>query len=301
MRKILIGIGLLLALSVSAQELKCNVTINSSQIQGTNKQVFETLQTALNDFMNNHRWTDLTYATGERIECNFMFIVTKYEENMFTTTLQVQARRPVFGTVYSTTIFNFKDLNVNFNYVEFEPIEINSNTFENNLTAVLAYYAYMIIGFDLDSFQKLGGTAAFQTAEQIVNLSQSRSDGDGTGWKKSFSDNKNRYALINNVMDERFKKFRDYFYEYHRQALDNMSTNVDNARARIVTGLPVLRDLNRLDPGAILIMSFLDAKNDELINIFSSTKALPKERNDVYEVLMDVNPALGSRYEVIKP
>jgi len=301
MKKIVIGILCLLAVSVNAQELKCNVTINSSQIQGTNKQVFETLQTALTDLMNNYRWTDLVYATGERIECNFMFVVSKYEDDIFTTTLQIQARRPVFGTVYSTTIFNFKDMNVNFKYVEFDPLEINSNTYENNLTAVLAYYAYMIIGLDLDSFQKLGGSSVFQMAEQIVNISQSRSDVEGMGWKKSFSDNKNRYALVNNMMDERFRKFREYFYEYHRQALDNMSTNVDNARARIATGLPVLRDLNRLEPGAIVLLSFLDAKNDELINIFSSTKAQTQERNDVYEVLMDVNPALGSRYEVIKP
>jgi len=301
MKKIVVGILCLLAVSVNAQELKCNVTINSSQIQGTNKQVFETLQTALTDLMNNYRWTDLVYATGERIECNFMFVVSKYEDDIFTTTLQIQARRPVFGTVYSTTIFNFKDMNVNFKYVEFDPLEINSNTYENNLTAVLAYYAYMIIGLDLDSFQKLGGSSVFQMAEQIVNISQSRSDVEGMGWKKSFSDNKNRYALVNNMMDERFRKFREYFYEYHRQALDNMSTNVDNARARIATGLPVLRDLNRLEPGAIVLLSFLDAKNDELINIFSSTKAQTQERNDVYEVLMDVNPALGSRYEVIKP
>ena len=301
MKRLLIGFLLSLAVGAQAQELKCTVNINSSQIQGTNKQVFETLQTALNDFMNNYRWTDLVYATGERIDCNFMFVVSKYEDDLFTTTLQIQARRPVFGTAYSTTIFNFKDVNVTFNYVEFSPIEINNNTFENNLTAVLAYYAYMIIGLDLDSFQKFGGTSAFQSAEQIVNLSQGRSGSEGTGWKKSFGDNKNRYALINNFMDERYRKFREYFYDYHRQALDNMSSNVDNARARITSGLPVLRDLNRLDPGAFAVLSFLDAKNDELINIFSSPKALPKERNDVYEVLMDVNPALGSRYEVIKP
>ena len=299
MRKILIGIGLLLAVSISAQELKCKVTINSSQIQGTNKQIYETLQTALNEFMNSYRFTDLTYAVGERIDCSFLFNVTALTDNAFTTTLQIQAGRPVYGASYTTTIFNFRDQEVNFTYNEFDPIELNSSTYDNNLTAILAYYAYVIIGLDLDSYQKFGGQDAFQKAEQIVSMSQSRSDSNGAGWK-AFDNDKNRYALINNLMDERFKRFREYFYEYHRQALDNMATNVDNARARIASGLPVLRDINRLYPGAIAIMSFLDAKNDELINIFSSTKALPQERTDVYTILMDVNPSLATRYEPIK-
>ena len=297
---IILLIGLLAGIGVSAQELKCTVTVNSSQIQGTNKQVFETLQTALNDFMNNYRWTDLVYGTNERIECTFLFNVTAYSDDMFTTTLQIQARRPVYGTSYTTPLFNFKDNSVNFKYIEFDPIEINNNTFENNLTAVLGYYAYIIIGMDLDSFGKLGGTPAFRTAEQIVTLSQSRSDSEGDGWK-AFDDDKNRYALINNLMDERFRKFREYYYEYHRLALDNMATNVDNARARIAAGLPVLRELNRLNPGAIAIIAFLDAKNDSLISLFSSSKASAQERNNVYNILMDVNPALSTRYDAIKP
>lgn len=291
---------MLLTTSMLAQELKCTVTVNSSQIQGTNKQVFETLQTALNDFMNNYHWTEFVYGTNERIDCNFMFTVTAYNDNLFTTTLQIQARRPVYGTSYTTTLFNFKDNEVNFNYAEFDPIEINNSTYENNLTAILGYYAYIIIGLDLDSFGKLGGTPAFQSAEQIVTMSQGRSDSEGNGWK-AFDNDKNRYALINNLMNERFRKFREFFYEYHRLALDNMAVNVDNARARIAEGLPVLREMNRLYPNAIAILAFLDAKNDELISLFSSSKAPAQERNDVYNVLMDINPALGARYDAIKP
>ncbi len=299
-RIIVLFVAIFAILGLSAQELKCTVTINSSQIQGTNKQVFETLQAALNDFMNNHQWTDLSYGINERIECTMLFNVTEHSDDMFTTTLQVQARRPVYGTAYTTTLLNFNDKKVNFKYVEFDPIEINNSTYENNLTAILAYYAYIIIGMDLDSFGKMGGTPAFQMAEQIVTMSQSRSDAEGEGWK-AFDDDKNRYALINNLMDERFRKFREYYYEYHRLALDNMATNVANARARISAGLPVLRDLNRLYPGAIALMAFLDAKNDELISLFSSDKAPAQERTAVYDVLMDVNPALGTRYEPIKP
>lgn len=293
MKKILTALLALCTLPLAAQELKCSVTVNTSQLQGTNKQVFETLQSALNEFMNSHHWTDLVYGTNERIDCSFLFNVTAYTDDAFTTSLQIQARRPVYGTSYTTPLFNFKDNSVNFSYVEFDPIEVNNNTFENNLTAVLAYYAYIIIGLDLDSYSKLGGTAAFQTAEQIVSLSQSRSDAEGKGWK-AFDDDKNRYALINNLMDERFRKFREYFYEYHRLALDNMATNVDNGRARIASGLPVLREINRLYPSSIAIMSFLDAKNDELISLFSSQKAPAQQRTEVYNVLMDINPALGT-------
>lgn len=300
MKKILTALLALCTLPLAAQELKCSVTVNTSQLQGTNKQVFETLQSALNEFMNGHHWTDLVYGTNERIDCSFLFNVTAYTDDAFTTSLQIQARRPVYGTSYTTPLFNFKDNSVNFSYVEFDPIEVNNNTFEDNLTAVLAYYAYIIIGLDLDSYSKLGGTAAFQTAEQIVSLSQSRSDAEGKGWK-AFDDDKNRYALINNLMDERFRKFREYFYEYHRLALDNMASNVDNGRARIASGLPVLREINRLYPSSIAIMSFLDAKNDELISLFGSSKAPSQQRTEVYNVLMDINPALGTRYEAIKP
>lgn len=281
-----------------SQELKCNVTINSSQIQGTNKQVFTTLQTGLNDFMNNYKWTELIYAGNERIECNFMIIVKSYADDLFTTELQVQAKRPVYGTSYTTNLLNFNDQSFVFKYVEFDPVEINNNTFESNLTAVLAYYAYVILGLDLDSYSRLGGTDLFQMAEQIVTISQSRSqDAESVGWK-AFENDRNRYALIKNLMDERFKKYREFFYEYHRLGLDNMSTNVENSRAKIAAGLPILRETYRENPGSIAILSFLDAKNDELINLFK--KGTAKEKEEVYTILMDINPASGTKYDEIK-
>lgn len=283
----------------SAQELNCNLQINSSQIQIANKQVFETLQKDLNDFMNNRHWTSGIYAVGERIDCNFMITIQSYADNVFTTELQIQARRPVYNTSYNTSTFNFKDEQFNFTYVEYDPIEINTTTYESNLTAVLAYYAYIIIGLDLDSYSKLGGTECFRQAENIVNLMQSKSDqNESAGWK-AFESNRNRYALINNLMDERFRKYREFFYVYHRQGLDEMSMNVANARAKIAEGLPVLREINRMQPSAVAIQTFLDSKNDEIINIFSK-KGTAKEKNDVYEIMTDVNPTLTSRYETIK-
>jgi hypothetical protein len=170
---------------------------------------------------------------------------------------------------------------------------MNDSTITSNLTAVLAYYAYLIIGYDQDSYARLGGTPFFEAAERIVNAAQAA---DLVGWK-AFESSKNRYSLVNNLTDEAFKKYRNYFYEYHRMGLDEMSVNMTNARARIAAGLPLVREANRARPSAVIIASFLDAKNDELINIFS--KATDKEKKEAVEVLMDVNPTQTERYEKI--
>jgi hypothetical protein len=278
---------------VQAQELNCNVQINSDQIQGTNKSVFNTLQKSMSEFVNNRQWTEMTYANTERIECTMNVIVKKVEDDIFTTEIQVQSRRPIYNSTYYSTLFNFKDNSYTFNYKEFDQLELNENTITSNLTAVLAYYAYIIIGYDMDSYSRLGGSLAFQSAENIVNAAQGA---NLDGWK-AFESTRNRYALINNILDEAFKKYRNYFYEYHRLGLDEMSSNAANARARIAAGLPTLRDANRARPSAIVISSFLDAKNDELINIFS--KATTKEKTEAVEVLSDVNPTQISRYEQI--
>ena len=276
-----------------AQELNCTVQINSDQIQGTNKSVFNTLKKSMSEFMNNRKWTELTYTNDERIECTLNIIVKKVDGDAFVAEIQIQSRRPVYNSTYYSTLFNFKDINYTFNYKEFDQLEMNQNTITSNLTAVLSYYAYVIIGYDQDSYSRLGGTSCFQAAEAIVNSAQGA---DLSGWK-AFESTKNRYALINNLLDEAFKKFRNYFYEYHRLGLDEMSTNSTNARARIAEGLPILRETNRSTPSAIVISSFLDAKNDELINIFS--KATTQEKTDAVQILEDVNPTLSSRYEKI--
>ena len=276
-----------------AQELNCTVQINSDQIQGTTKSVYTTLKKSISEFMNNRKWTELTYTNEERIECTLNIILKKVDGDAFVAEIQIQSRRPVYNSTYYSTLFNFKDINYTFNYKEFDQLEMNQNTITSNLTAVLAYYAYIIIGYDQDSYSRLGGTSCFQAAEAIVNSAQGA---DLSGWK-AFESTKNRYALINNLLDEAFKKFRNYFYEYHRLGLDEMSTNSTNGRARIVEGLPVLRETNRSTPSAIVISSFLDAKNDELINIFS--KATTQEKTDAVQILEDVNPTLSSRYEKI--
>ena len=284
---------------MNAQELKTKLTINSSKISGTNKSVFETLETSLNEFLLDRKWTDLIYGENERIDCNFLLVVNSYTDEIMTCELQVTANRPVFGSSYTTPLFNFRDEKVNFLYKEFDQIDLNTSTYDNNIAAILAYYAYVVIGLDLDSYSRLGGTPAFQVAEQIVNQSQTKSnDVEASGWK-AFDSDRNRYALINNLMDDRFKKFRNFFYDYHRLGLDIMSQNVDNGRAKIATGLPVLKELKRQHPSSILLVTFLDAKNDELINMFTG-KAPDSERKSVYEILVDVNPSAINRYETIK-
>ena len=279
--------------AVSAQELNCNLTINSDQIQGSNKSVFNTLQKSASDFVNNRRWTDLTFAQQERIECNMNIIVKKVEGDVFTAEIQIQSRRPVYNSSYSTTLFNFRDNDFVFSYKEFEELEFNENSISSNLTAVLTYYVYIVLGYDMDSYTRLGGTPFFQMAERIVTASQSL---DLPGWR-AFESNRNRYALVNNLTDEAFRKFRSFLYDYHRLGLDEMTINMTNARAGIIAGLPVLRETNRSRPSAIAIATFLDAKTDEMINIFKG--ATDQEKKIAIEILSDVNPTQSQRYETI--
>jgi len=288
---ILISVILLTGV-VQAQELNCTINLNTDQVPGTNKSVFNTLKKSITEFVNNRKWTELTFANTERIECSMNIIVKSVVSDVFTAEIQIQSRRPIYDSNYNSPLFNFKDLDFTFTYKEFDQLELNNNNITSNLTGVLAYYAYVIIGYDMDSYSALGGTPFFQTAESIVNAAQGADL--GTGWK-AFESTKNRYALINNILDEAFKKYRIYFYEYHRLGLDEMSTNATNARARIAEGLPLLREANRARPSAIVIASFLDAKNDEIINILS--KATTKEKTEAVQVLCDLNPTQTSRYE----
>lgn len=281
-----------------AQEINCTVTINSDQIEGSNKQIFETLKSAIEEYMNQNRWTNMTYANHEKIECSMLVVVKTMADNMFTCEMTLQSRRPVYGTTYTTPLLNFKDNAFNFTYQEFDRIEYQQNQFTTNLTAMLAYYCYLIIGHDQDSFQRLGGTPFFQQCEEIVNACQSASmdNSEQKGWL-AFDSNRNRYALINNLLDEAFKKYRNYYYEYHRLGLDEMSGNVTNGRARIAEGMPVLKEAYRARPATYVINTFLDAKADEIADIFS--KGTDKEKKTVYDLLMDIDPTRQNTYDRI--
>ena len=287
-----------MSISLGAQELKCTISINSEQVQGSNKAVFTTLQQSMEEFVNTQRWTNMTFQEKERIECSMMIVVKNVQDNMFVCEFTCQSRRPVFGTTYTTPTLNIKDENFTFTYQEYDRMEFQTNTFTTNLTALVAYYCYLIIGHDMDSFAKLGGTPYFQVCEDIVTSAQSASidNAEMVGWK-AFESNRNRYALTNNLMDEAFKKYRAYYYDYHRHGLDEMVNNVANGRARIAKDIKVLKEAYNARPATYLVGTFLDAKADELVNIFKSGTA--DEKKMVYDLLMDIDPTRQDTYENI--
>lgn len=287
-----------MSIAMTAQELKCTISINSEQVQGSNKAVFTTLQQSMEEFVNTQRWTNMTFQEKERIECSMMIVVKSVQDNMFVCEFTCQSRRPVFGTTYTTPTLNIKDANFTFTYQEYDRMEFQHNTFTSNLTALVAYYCYLIIGHDMDSFAKLGGTPYFQVCEDIVTSAQSASldNAEMVGWK-AFESNRNRYALTNNLMDEAFKKYRAYYYDYHRHGLDEMVNNVANGRARIAKDIKVLKEAYNARPATYLVGTFLDAKSDELVNIFKS--GTTDEKKMVYELLMDIDPTRQDTYENI--
>lgn len=283
---------------LSAQELKCTVTVNSDKVQGSNKSMFTTLQQSMEEFINTTKWTNLTFQEKERIECSMMLVVSAVQDNIVIGELTCQSRRPVYGSSYSSPLLNIKDNNFVFTYQESDRLDYQEAVFTTNLTAMIAYYCYLILGHDMDSFSRLGGTPFFQVCENIVNAAQSASleMSEAAGWK-AFDSNRNRYALVNNLMDEAFKKYREYYYEYHRLGLDEMAANVANGRARIAGGITTLKEANRARPATYIVNTFLDAKSDELVNIFQG--GTDAEKKTVYETLIDIDPTRQSVYDKI--
>jgi len=284
----------LAATALHSQELNCKVQVNSSMIQGTNKQVFITLEKQLNELMNTRKWTNAVYANNERIECNFLITVKAYASDYFTAELQVQSRRPIFNSSYFSTLFNFRDQNFNFNYIESQSLETNDRQFTSNLIAGLYFYAYIILGYDGDSFARFGGTPYFQRAEAIATAMQSSAE---AGWK-AFENDRNRYALITGILDQALSPLRALYYEYYRLGLDAMSSNPDQGRSKIASALTLLKDANQARPSNIATTSFLETSIDEIAEVFSVGDT--KERTDVYNLLMSVAPNMSGRFEKIR-
>ncbi len=299
MKRLLTYSLLLWTAGLSAQELNCSVTINSDKVEGTNKQVFATLQQSVSEFINTQRFTDMTFADRERIECSMLIIVTSATtDGLMKCEMQVQSKRPVYNTSYQTPLINYRDNDFYFHYQEFDRIEFIPSQFTTNLAALLAYYCYLIIGTDMDSYSRLGGTPYYQMCENIVTMAQGASleQGEQDGWK-AMSSKKTRYALINNLMDEAFHPYREFIYTYHRLGLDEMAQNVANARARIAEEIGVLREANRARPGAYVVYTFTDAKNDEIAQLFE--KGTADEKKKVYDVMMAIDPTRQSVYDRI--
>lgn len=276
-----------------AQELNCTVEVNSSQVQG-NEQVFETLQEAVNDYMNTTKFTNTNFSPNEKIECRLYLTVAEYTDDVIKGDLQIQSSRPVYNSSYTTTLFNFKDSKIEFTYREHEPLVFSENTMESNLTAILNYYAYLILALDFDSFSPRGGQPYFDRLQTIVQLAQSSGE---IGWK-AFEDNRNRAALLSAFTDPNTTEIRDLIYRYHRRGLDEMSVSPDKGRATITEALSVLNKIHTSAPMSAGISLWRDAKLDELVNIYS--KGTQTERDGVYKLLMDLYPAERSRLENIK-
>jgi len=294
------AVPLLFATAVrsDAQELNCNVQVTAQKIQGSNRQVFETMQRDIYEFMNGTVWTNNVFSQAERIDCNILINLNEQlSADEFRGTIQVQLRRPVFNTSYNTTLLNFVDNSFQFRYVEFQPLEFNPNTHTSNLVSVLAYYAYIILGFDYDSFAAGGGTGFFQTAEKIVTNAQNAPE---AGWKPyDGSRNRNRYWLVKNILDKNYEEVRNFVYEYNIQGLDRMESKIAEARTGIVESLRLLQDVYRRkpDPFMYYLQIVMESKADELVNIFS--QAFPEEKSRVVEMLNEVDPANKSKYEKI--
>lgn len=290
----LAALALVIAPTAVAQELKCNVTINTDQVEGTNKQVFETLQQAVNDYMNTTVFTNTQFSTNEKIECSLFFTIGKYEDDILTGDLQVQSIRPVYNSSYTTTLINFKDSKVEFTYRENEPLVFSVNNMESQLTAILNFYAYLILAVDFDSFSPKGGEPYFERLSQIVQMAQSSGE---SGWK-AFEDTKNRTAVLSVFTDASTSGIRDMIYQYHRQGLDNMVVSVDKGRAAVTESLSAIQRIYDVQPMSVGLSMFKDAKFDELVNIYS--KAPAEERTKVYNLLQPVYPTEQTRLDEIK-
>lgn len=276
-----------------SQELNCRINVISQQVQGTNKQVFQTLQKELYEFMNNTRWTPYVMNVNERIDCTIMITISKQlTSDEFEASLEITSSRPVYGSNYQSTMLNFKDNNFDFQYIEYEPLEFDINNLNSNLIATLAYYAYVIIGLDYDSFGMGSGKEFYEKAERIVNMMQSSG---GTGWQPH-GDN-NRYELADNLVNSRYDPIHECLYKYHRLGLDVLPTDPAEGRLQIAEALEMLEEIYKSKPGAMILDIFFQAKAEEIIKVFKS--AYSDEKKPVYNLVKKINPSNANKYEAI--
>lgn len=281
----------------SAQELNVKINFNTQQIQQTDKSVFENLEQTLTQFMNERQWTELQYQQNERINCSFNITVNKYvqETNMFECSALIQANRPVYNSAYTTTIYNNKDADFNFIFIQFDQLQFIEENIDNQLMALMGYYAYLIIGLDLDTFSPLGGTEVLQRCMNLTNNAQHL---EFPGWK-AFENSRNRFAIINDYLDEAMKPFRQLQYDYYRKGLDEMSTNAERGRNNITEALQLLKQAHDAKPLSLLPQIWTDYKRDELANIYKG-KGTQKEKQAVYDILFGINASQSDAWDKIK-
>ena len=279
---------------LAAQELNATVEINTSRIDGTNKSVFDNLKESVTAFLNERHWTNLQFNNNERIKCGFTIILTKYNSDTGLTSGEgyISIQRPVYGSTYNTITFSRKDKDFNFNYHEFDQLDFSDENVDNSLTALLAFYAYFIIGMDLDTMAPLGGTEILDKAMAVVNNSQAL---NVKGWK-SFDDSSNRFALINDYLEEKFAPFRQLQYKYHREGLDNMVENPDRAREAITEAVNLLKDARDAKPLSFWPQLFTEYKRDELVGIYRG-QGTESNKQPIYDLLVKLNASQSAYWK----
>jgi len=298
-RSALIILGFLLPLASGAQELRCNIQITSQQVQGTNRQVFQTLQGAINEFVNGRAWSVYKFSNTERIECSMLFNIQEMiGSDQFKGTLQIQVRRPVFNASYNTVLLNLVDNDLDFTYVEFQPLEFSETSHLSNLTSILAYYANIILGLDFDSFSLRSGTEFYVKAEKIMINAQNAPE---RGWRAGESTSRrNRYWFINNILNEEYSPIREFIYNYHRTGLDVMYDKLAEGRTGAAESIRFLQDVQqrRPDPFMYFLQVILDAKSDEFVSIFMESPDDEKRR--VIAILNQIDPTHSDKYRGIQ-
>jgi hypothetical protein len=280
--------------TIQAQQLNCNVDINSDKIATTNNQIFRNLKNSISDFVNKTDWTGEEYKPNEKIECSMVIIINTYDSNQFTATLQVQSTRPVFNSSYASPVFNYNDNDFSFRYVEFENLLFNPTNFDSNLVSVLSYYSYMMLGFDADSYSLLGGTKHYEVAQQIMTVAQ---QSGYKGWSQS-DGNQNRYFLVSDLLSGTFDAYREALYQYHREGLDTMSTELKTSKDNIVSAINTLSKIYKVRPNAFLTRVFFDAKVDEIVSVLSDGPKI--SLSETIETLNRISPLNVSKWSTIK-
>jgi hypothetical protein len=295
-KTILVFCFLFIIFRLNAQELDCQISVSAQQLAGTDKRIFETLQSALYEFLNNRKWSNYNFQMEERIECSILLTVTeRLGSDEFKGSINLVLRRPVLNTAYNTILLNYIDKEFQFRYSEYQPLDYSDGQFTSNLTSVIAFYSYMFFGLYFDSFSPYGGSPYFEKAQDVVNAAQNSRE---TGWK-AYEGTKNRFWMVENVQNSANSEMRDFLYKFNRQGLDVMYDKLDQGRTAITESLNYLQQMYSAKPDLFLLQLILDTKRDELVNIYSDQKVPPLEKTNVVNLLKEIDPANSSKYQGI--
>jgi hypothetical protein len=295
-KTILVFSFLFVIFQVSAQEFDCQISVSAPKMEGTDKRILETLQSALYEFLNNRKWSNYTFQMEERIECSILITVNdRLGSDEYKGTLNLVLRRPVLNTAYNTILLNHIDKDFQFRYSEYQPLDYSDGQFSSNLTSVIAFYSYMFLGFYFDSFSPSGGSPYFEKAQNVVNSAQNAQE---LGWK-AYEGQKNRFWMVENIQNASNSQLRDFLYKFNRQGLDVMYDKLEQGRTAITESLEYLQKMYIAKPDLFLLQLILDTKRDELVNIYSDQRVPPMEKTNVVNLLKEIDPANGSKYQAI--